>query len=244
MATLPEERAEVGEAVEINVRRICGTVVGAEAVVHGGGQRSGVASGLHVHFGIADENRFVWRGSEFAQNRMGAKGIRFFCFKAVAAIDRAKIFGEAEAFKNAHADAHGLVRQDGHRISREMFERFGNARIGAGVVQFVLVVVGQEELQRPFTFLVAGVPAQRAPDQLRRAVADIAGDGDLVQFLAAHFLKHSVDGEDQVALGIDERAVEVKDQRADGRKTRSSHEPDIVIRQRFAGGHTYRIKCT
>jgi len=212
--------------------------MGAEAVVHGGGQRSGVARGLHVHFGIADENRFVGRGSEFAQNCVGAKRIRFFCFKAVAAIDRAKIFGEAEALENAHADAHGLVRQDGHRISREMFERFGHARIGAGVVQFVLVVMGQEELQRPFTFLVAGVPAQRAADQLRRAVADVAGDGDLAQLLAAHFLKHGVYGEDQVALGIDERAVEVKDQCADGRKIRGSHGPDIVIRRRLAGGRT------
>ena len=80
----------------------------------------------------------------------------------------------------------------------------------------MLVVVGQEKLQCPLTFLVACVPAQRAPDQLRRAVADVARDGVLVQLLAAHFSQHGVDGEDQVALGIDERAVEVKDHRAHG----------------------------
>jgi len=41
---------------------------------------------------------------------------------------------------------------------------------------------------------------------------------------------------------IDERAVQVKNQRADARKIRGSHEPDIVIRLRFAGGRTSLIK--
>ena len=104
--------------------------------------------------------------------------------------------------------------------------------------------MGQEELQRPLTILIVGVSAQRAPDQLRRAVADVAGDGVLVELLAAHFPQHGVDGEDQIALGIDERAVEVEDQRADARKIRGSHEQDIVIRVRFAEGHTPRIKFT
>src|SRR5580692_7767440 len=119
---------------------------------------------------------------------------------------------------------------------REEFERFGDAGVGAGGIQFVLVVMGEEELQGPVAFMIAGVSAQSAADQLWRTVADVAGDGVFVKLLAAHFLKSGVDGANQVALGIDERAVEIEDQRANGREIWSSHEHTSVIWRGFFSG--------
>src|SRR5258708_26506649 len=78
-----QQRDEMREAVEINVRRMGGAVVGAEAIIYGGGESAGVAGGLHVNFGIADQEGLGRGGAEFAKNRLRAKGIGLFCFKAV-----------------------------------------------------------------------------------------------------------------------------------------------------------------
>ena len=101
----------------------------------------------------------------------------------------------------------------------------------------MVFVVRKKKLQRALAFRFRGVAAQSAADQLRRAVADVAGDGVFVKLLAAHFRQHGVDGSDQVQLGIDERAVQVENQRAHGRKIRSNHKKIIVIWPRFFGSH-------
>ena len=64
-------------------------------------------------------------------------------------------------------------------------------------------------------------------------MADVAGDGVFVQLLAAHFVKHGVDGADQVELGVDERAIQIENQRAHGGKIRDGHEQTIVIWANF-----------
>ena len=53
-----------------------GAVVGTEAVVYGG-----VAGGLHVDFGIADEQGFGGSGGEFAQDGVRAERMRAFLFQ-------------------------------------------------------------------------------------------------------------------------------------------------------------------
>jgi hypothetical protein len=55
-----------------------------------------------------------------------------------------------------------------------------------------------------------------------------------VQLLPAHFQKRGVDGADQVTLGIDERAVEVENERADGGKFRGSHEHSLYYARAFS----------
>src|SRR5260370_3810105 len=107
-----KQRNEVGEAIKINVRGMGGTVVRAEAIVHCGCQRSRVARGLDVNFGIADQDGFGGSGAELAKDHLSAERIRFFRFKAVAAVHRAKIFCEAEPSQDADADAHWFVRED------------------------------------------------------------------------------------------------------------------------------------
>ncbi len=106
----------------------------------------------------------------------------------------------------------------------------------------MVFVVREKKLQRSLAFRFRGVVAQSAADQLRRAVADVAGDSVFVQLLAAHFREHGVDGADQVELGIDERAVQIENQRAHGRKSRGSHKQVIVIWLRFFGSHAPRVK--
>jgi hypothetical protein len=235
-----EKSPEVGEAVEINVGRVGGTIVHAEAVIYGGGKCSGVSRGLHVDFGITDNHGFARRGVEFTEYGVRAEWVGLFPFKTVSAVDGAKIFREAEGFEDAPADAHRLVRENGHREFSELLEGFGDAWIGASGVHFVVFVIAEKKFQRVLAFFFRRDIAERASDKLRGAVADVPGNGVLVKLFAAHLKTHGVDGMDQVALGIDERAVEIKNQHAHRRKIGSSHEPNIVIPPGFPAGHEIR----
>src|SRR6266446_5356104 len=91
-AAIPKTGDEVGEAVEINVGGVGGAVVDAETVIHGGGESAGVARGLHVHFGISDQDGFGGGGAEFAKNRLRAERIGLFRFKTVPSVNGANIF--------------------------------------------------------------------------------------------------------------------------------------------------------
>src|SRR5260370_5721478 len=106
---------EIGEAVEINVGGVGGAVVRAEAVIYGGGESASVARGLHVDFGIADQDGFGWSGAEFTKNRLRTDRVRLFCFKTVAAVDDAKKVRNGDRVHNAHAEAHRLDRENDHK---------------------------------------------------------------------------------------------------------------------------------
>src|SRR5260370_39862022 len=78
---------EIREAVEINVGGVGGAVGGAEAVIYGGGESGGVARGLHIHFGIADQEGFGWSGAELTKKRLRTQRVGFFCCKDVGPAD-------------------------------------------------------------------------------------------------------------------------------------------------------------
>src|SRR5947209_16455976 len=118
----------------------------AEAVIHGSREGSRITRGLHVHFGIADQDSFGRGGAEFTKNRLRAKRVGLLGFKAIAAVNGAKIFCEAKCFEDALADTYGLVRQNGYGERVEMFERFRNAGIRASRIHFVVFVVCEKEL--------------------------------------------------------------------------------------------------
>src|SRR5580700_7281857 len=86
LRSLAEQRDEVREALEINIGRTRGAVMHAEAVVDGGSKCSGVARGLHVHIGIADEQGLNGGRAEFAQDSQRAQRVGLFRLKTVAAI--------------------------------------------------------------------------------------------------------------------------------------------------------------
>jgi len=211
-----ESGNEVEEAIEIEIGGMSGAVVDAEAIVDNGGEDAGVARGLHVDCGVADEQRFIGSGAEFAKDGVDAEGIGFFGGESVATVDGAEIFGEAESFEDAHADALRLVGEHSHGHGGEMLEGFGDAGIGAGVVHFVGFVMREEKFEGAVELGARDVGAERFGDQDGGAVADVAGDDFFGEFGAIQFAEGGVDGMDQVELGIDESAVEIENYGADG----------------------------
>src|SRR4029077_16490639 len=82
---------ELAKAFEINIRWECSTVMYPKSVIHRRGQRTRVPRRLHIHFGIAYQQRFSWRGTQFPQDRPCAYRIRLLRFKAISPVDSAKI---------------------------------------------------------------------------------------------------------------------------------------------------------
>ncbi len=177
-----ECRDDVEEAIEIEIGGMCGAIVDAEAVVDDGGEDVGVARGLHVDFGVADEQRFTGTRAEFAKDGVYTEGIGFFGGESVASVDGAEILSEAESFENAHADALGLVGEHGHGHGGEMLEGFCDAGISAGVVHFVGFVMSQKKFDGAVEFGRRDVGAERFGHQDGSAVTDVAGDNFFGEF--------------------------------------------------------------
>jgi hypothetical protein len=137
-----QSRDDVDEAVQIEIGGMSEAIMDAETVVHHGGEHTGIACGLHVDFGVADEERFVGARAEFAKNGVSPERIGLFCGKTVSAVDGAKIFGKTECFQDTHADVNGFIGEYGHGHGGKMMQRFGDAGIGASVVHLVLFVMG------------------------------------------------------------------------------------------------------
>jgi hypothetical protein len=205
-----ESGDNVEETIEIEVGGVSGAIVDAEAVVDDGGKDAGVTRGLHVDFRVTDEQGFIGAHAEFAKDGIGTEGVGFFGGESVASVDGAEIFGEAESFEDAHADAFGLIGKHGHGHGGKMLEGLGDAGIGAGVVHFVSFVMSEEKFEGAVEFGGRGAEAQGFGDQDGGAVADVAGDDFFGELGALQFAQGGVDGMDQVELGIDEGAVQVE----------------------------------
>src|SRR6202030_1034988 len=218
-----EGRNDIDEAVEVHVGGMSSAIMDAEAVIDDGAENACVASGLHVNFGVPDEHGLVRLGAKFAKDGVYTEGIRFFGGETISAIDGAKISGEAEGVQDAHADAHGLVGKHGHRHGGKFAQRFGNAGICASVVHFVCFVMGEEKFQGAVELLGVHVLAQGFGDEHGRAIADVAGNSFIRQFRAMQLAERGVYRMDQVELRIDERAVEIENQSANGGKIMGSH---------------------
>ena len=66
------------------------SVMRSKSKIYNNGRHSSVARRLHVNFGISNQDRALWRGFEFAQNRAHTFWIGLLGLKAVAAIDGAE----------------------------------------------------------------------------------------------------------------------------------------------------------
>src|SRR5208282_4833726 len=71
-----QESHKLAELIEINIRRIRGAVVHTKSVVHRRGQSAGVACRLHVHFGIAYQQRPLRFRAQLTQDRSCTQWIR------------------------------------------------------------------------------------------------------------------------------------------------------------------------
>jgi len=152
-----------------------------------------------------------------------ASGVGLFLFEAVAAVDGAEIFQEAEGFEDFDAHLFRLVGEHRHGAVLERFEAFDYAGIGAGCVQVMLAVVREENFQAALAVGFGGVGAENVGHQLGRSVADIAGDGCEGQSFPLHFLQHEIDGVDEVQLRINQRAIQVKKKGTHRGKVRVMH---------------------
>jgi hypothetical protein len=218
-----EGRNDIDEAVEVDVGGMSCAIMDAKAVIDDGGENACVASGLHVNFRVADEHGFMGLGAKFAKDGVYTEGIGFFGGETVSAVDGAKIFREAESFEDAHADAHGLVGEHGHRHGGKFAQCFGHTGICASIVHFVLFVMGEEKFQGAVELFGVHVLAQGFGDEDGRAVADVAGNSFFRQLRAMQLAERGVYGMDQVELRIDERTVEIENQGANGGKILGSH---------------------
>src|SRR5258705_2810375 len=108
-AVVTQNVSKVLEVIEVNIARMRGAIVHAEAIVDRGGACSRIARGLHVYFGIAHNQGLIRCDSKLPQNFVRTKGIGLLRVKTVTAINHAKIFRQTQRFQDAHADAFGLV---------------------------------------------------------------------------------------------------------------------------------------
>jgi len=100
-------------------------------------------------------------------------------------------------------------------MSREESETFDDAGVRASVVEHVGAIVGEKKGERGVTFGIGGAIAESAADQDRSAVAHETVNRLMIEFGAAEVGERGVDGESEIELGIDERAIEIEDEDAD-----------------------------
>lgn len=189
----------------------------ADAIGNARGQHTSVVRRLDVHVGIANHHGFRRIGREIAKDDFRAVGIGFFRLEAVPAIDHTKKSGETEAVENRAAEIHGFVRENRHRILREKRETLDDAGIRASVVEHVSAIVGKKVGERLIAFGGCGAFAEKAADENLGAIPDKTVDSVVGERGAAQMGKRGVDGEREVELRIDERAIEIEDEDADAR---------------------------
>ena len=166
-------RKQLGQIVDEQVRRVLREKVAAKSVGHSANPSAGIARGLDIDFGIADNHHLRGRCAEIAQDRFDAHRVRLLALEAVAAIHMAKVAGHAQLLDNAAADSHGLIGEDSHRHPVEGLERFANAGIQNGVVKFVRGIILDEEFQAEQAIFFGGGAAQGSRDQGRSSLPDI-----------------------------------------------------------------------
>ena len=98
----------------------------------------------------------------------------------------------------------------------EGFERFKNAVVGVGEVEFVFAVIVEKKVvgRREAFFIDLGAVAggERAAHEHRRAVADKACDGCVGQRPQENTVECRVDTVAKILRRVDQRAVEIEDE--------------------------------
>src|SRR5205814_6938512 len=87
--------------------------------------------------------------------------------------------------------------------------------IDIGVVELVLAVVIQEVLHGFANEMFIFGISKRAPHQHGSAIPDVAGDDVGGKLVPSKVAQHSIDGVCQVGAGVDQSAIEIKDQQLD-----------------------------
>src|SRR5579863_5507508 len=98
-------------------------------------------------------------------------------------------------------------------------------------------IILDEEFQATLAVFFGGVAAQGARDQRWCALADKAENLFVRQGISSHIGEGGVDRKGQVEFGIDQRAVQIEDQRADFGET-GDGVPQWSLTRRSVAKHT------
>jgi hypothetical protein len=207
-------RKQLDETIDDQIRRILREVVVAESVGHAANPGAGIARRLDIDFGVADKHHLRGGRAEFAQDRFDAHGVRLLALEAVAAIHIAKVIGDAELMDNTAAHADRLIGVDSHWHPLERIECFADAGIQNRVVEFVRGIILDEKFEAEHAIFLGRGAAQGSCDQCWSALSDVAENLLVRQRISAQLRERGVHGKSQIEFGIDQRAVQIEDQRA------------------------------
>lgn len=189
--------------------------VRGEAVGDADAPEVGVAGGEDVNFRVADHDGFVGLGVGFGHQGLGPERVRFLGFEAIAAVSLEEMLGETESGEDVAGGADGFVGEDGHLAGAavangSLLERFGDSSVNHGGIELVVAIIEEEEIEGLLNERGVGGIAESAADEHGGAVADVGVDDFERQFFAAEVAQHGVDRGGEVFLGIDQGAVEIK----------------------------------
>src|SRR5271165_3788900 len=148
--------------------------------------------------------------------------VGFLGGETIASINLEKPGAEAKRIADSPRRTDRLVGEHGHAAGRVIrhgahgLERFKDSWIDVGVIEFVLAIAREEPVEAIFDeMLVRGI-SEGAANEHTGAISDIGRDDFFGQRLPVELSEHDVDGVGEIFLRVDQRAVEVKDDKANG----------------------------
>lgn len=167
-----------------------------------------------------------------------AGGIRFSPMRRVAADDPAKAAGDVQALENPVGVTLRLVREHGQTSERrEAVEHLARTSVERRMREETLVVELEKAGQVALDVKLHARSRQCAPDQQRRALTDHARDCIDLERPAAVLDDQRVRGVREIAPRVDERSVEIEDNKAQARNIpKSSRVRGLVESADGAGG--------
>lgn len=175
-----------------------------------------VFAGGDVYPTVADHQAFVRRAFTALRRRKQHQRIRLARLQTVAAECGHKMREQAQAFEQRQREANRLIRDDGFRQMRELFEHGDDFGINHCLVEQVRVILplinGERVVEFRFGGLLAFDLVERASEQQAYAFADELMYERVGQAFVTQFKQSQVDGIGDVGARIHERAVEIKKQ--------------------------------
>lgn len=174
---------------------------------------AGIPGCFDIHFAIAHHEGLWKTGVRFFDDAQDAVRLRLLVGKRVASVDAKEMLADTQRGEDIGTDLRGFVGQNGKPVaaSGQLVHYFVDARVEPRVFERMRSIVLQEVREgRGDCLLVCAVPHGLSHKD-GGAVADIGVDRVLIERREVEMGTHGVCRDGQIAAGIDERSVEVKD---------------------------------
>ena len=177
-----------------------------------------LAAGENVVRGVANHQRLFRPRPRFLEDGLGPERIRLLGGKAIAPVHGNEEPAQPQRFDDGAGRIYRLIGEHRHLPAVSVVRRakslqgFFDSVVNVSMIQLVRTVISEEILQGLFhEGFVFGI-AQGAPHQHRRPVAHIGGNHFVWQFRTLEMPQHGIDRVHQVKPGVNQRAVQIKDQ--------------------------------